>query len=103
MEAPDTTAICQSLKLLLELSEHVAAGIVTFVPPIAFSITETHAQIFLNIMITQKYLMLLIPARWVSYLEFENEILQISAGLISASIFVYYCISEASVDFVLNW
>lgn len=87
MEAPDTNAICRSLKLLLELSKHVAASIVIFVPLIGFSITETHALIFLNIMITQKYLMLLILVRWVSYLEFENEIVQISAFIL-ASIFV---------------
>lgn len=87
MEAPDTNAICRSLKLLFELSKHVAASIVIFVPLIGFSITETHVLIFLNIMITQKYLMLLILVRWVSYLEFENEIVQISAFIL-ASIFV---------------
>ena len=87
MEAPDTNAICRSLKLLLELSKHVAASTVIFVPLIGFSITETHVLIFLNIMITQKYLMLLILVRWVSYLEFENEIVQISAFIL-ASIFV---------------
>ena len=68
-------------------------------PMMDFSITETHVQKFLCLII-RKCLMLHILAQWVSFFEFQNRIVKISAGLIPASVLDYYCISEASVDFV---